>query len=211
MAIDHERPEGRQTRWLWEAVQFWVDPYQGHAPAIYALDTVTDLAADVIGAVVALRRAGTCRWELRKIDAELPRPGPTSWLERPCRVSPWKLDGVNADRQPSCGAIEPRREAIRLPPLEFVAPARDRLRGVTDAVVITYVVPQFGTSGARGRSEAEPLRCGDASPPSEDESRGLGFELHEFKNGRPAGCGPADSNHAWIAIWLEQRAITASP
>src|SRR4026207_2000228 len=36
-----------------EAAQFWIDPYQGHSVELYALDTFTDMAADVIGAVVA--------------------------------------------------------------------------------------------------------------------------------------------------------------
>lgn len=46
----------------WEVVQFVIDPYQGHTAAMYALDTVTDLAADVFGAVLTLRT----------------RPGPTA-------------------------------------------------------------------------------------------------------------------------------------
>jgi hypothetical protein len=45
------------TGLAWEAVQFLIDPYQGHTPAIYILDTATDLAADVIGAALALRPA----------------------------------------------------------------------------------------------------------------------------------------------------------
>lgn len=39
----------------WEVAQFWIDPYQGHSVALYAVDTVTDLAADVIGALAAVR------------------------------------------------------------------------------------------------------------------------------------------------------------
>src|SRR3954468_636718 len=33
----------------WEAAQFWIDPLQGHTVALYAVDTATDLTADVIG------------------------------------------------------------------------------------------------------------------------------------------------------------------
>jgi hypothetical protein len=39
----------------WEAAQFWLDPLQGHTVALYAVDTVTDLTADVIGALAAAR------------------------------------------------------------------------------------------------------------------------------------------------------------
>jgi len=38
----------------WEVAQFWMDPYQGHTVALYAVDTVTDLTADVIGALAAV-------------------------------------------------------------------------------------------------------------------------------------------------------------
>ena len=39
----------------WEVIQFAVDPFQGHAPLVYWIDTLTDLAADVVGALIALR------------------------------------------------------------------------------------------------------------------------------------------------------------
>lgn len=39
----------------WEAAQFWIDPYQGHTVALYAVDTATDVMADVVGAVAAAR------------------------------------------------------------------------------------------------------------------------------------------------------------
>jgi hypothetical protein len=39
----------------WEVAQFLVEPFQGHAPAIYAIDTITDLLADAVGAVLATR------------------------------------------------------------------------------------------------------------------------------------------------------------
>jgi hypothetical protein len=39
----------------WEVVQFSVDPFQGHEPAIYAVDTITDLLADAVGAALAMR------------------------------------------------------------------------------------------------------------------------------------------------------------
>lgn len=39
----------------WEVIQFAVDAFQGHSPQIYAIDTITDLAADAVGGVIALR------------------------------------------------------------------------------------------------------------------------------------------------------------
>ena len=52
----------------WEVVQFFIDPYQGQTPAVYALDTVTDLAADLLGAVIAQASPRT-RSLLRPEDA----------------------------------------------------------------------------------------------------------------------------------------------
>ena len=39
----------------WEAIQFFVDPFQGHEPALYAIDTLTDVLADALGAALAAR------------------------------------------------------------------------------------------------------------------------------------------------------------
>jgi hypothetical protein len=55
----------------WEVIQFIVDPYQGHAPLAYALDTLTDLAADVAGALVAFRRGGPPTRDARDVDPRL--------------------------------------------------------------------------------------------------------------------------------------------
>lgn len=41
----------------WELAQFFFDPLQGHTPELWALDTATDLAADLAGAVLAMRAA----------------------------------------------------------------------------------------------------------------------------------------------------------
>jgi len=40
---------------VWEVIQFVIDPFQKHTPPIYAIDTLTDLAADVAGGLIALR------------------------------------------------------------------------------------------------------------------------------------------------------------
>jgi hypothetical protein len=42
----------------WEVIQFVVEPFQGHAPLAYVLDTLGDLLSDVAGALFALRAVG---------------------------------------------------------------------------------------------------------------------------------------------------------
>ncbi len=41
----------------WEVVQFVVEPFQGQPPLRYAIDTLTDIIADILGTLYALRRS----------------------------------------------------------------------------------------------------------------------------------------------------------